>query len=244
VVYGYSGKRYTQNNQIWLTSASQWPMSFPTGWFGVEIPSGNWKLKIFDLTSGNAFGNPDQGCFILATSVNPIPGRTGYWGFWEVIPQSRFPGTTGLNDLIQWFAQTNSAFTGQSNQDINYITAVANEKLSFTLGYGVEVFGQDFYNTNALLRVNDDANLAKATYGDLDNQAGIKAFPLIEVRQVDAAMHFTDVYYVESDNAGYIKIRNPYLGTTIELDGRDWKNPKRIERTIAHLPAINLLLLN
>jgi hypothetical protein len=242
VVYGYSGKRYTENNQIWLTSSSIWPMSFPTGWFGLEIPVGNWKLKIFDLNSGNSFGNPDQGCYILATSVNPIPDRNGYWGFWEVIPKSRFPGANGLNDLIQWFSQTNSAYAAQSNQDINYVTATSNEKLTFQLGYGVEVFGQEFYGRNPIKKVNDDANYAKATYGDLGTTAGINGFPLIEVRQVDAAMHFTDVYYVTTDNNGYIKIRNPHLGTTIELDGRDWQNPKRTERKTVLPPILSLLL--
>jgi hypothetical protein len=242
VVYGYSGKRSTDNNVLWLTSSSPWPMSFPTGWYGLEIPSGNWKLKIFALNAGNPFGNPDQGCYILAASVNPAPVLNGYWGFWEVIPQSRFPGANGINDLIQWFSQTNSGYTAQANQDINYVTATGNEKLTFQLGYGVESFGLEAYGKNPIKLVNDDANYAKATYGDLGTPAGINSFPLIEVRQVDASMHFTDTYYVTTDNNGYIKIRNPTLGSTIELDGRDWQNPKRTETRVIMAPILGLLL--
>ena len=268
VAYGYSGTVYnipldTNNVQppYWLQSNSIWPMSFPKAWTGVTVPllvlsvPGNDTLvaaRIFPLTSSNFFDNPVLGCYVLALSVKAWPDLDGYWGIWEVIPEARFPGVLGINNLISWLDSTMQSLGGFPGYPVwldtaasvypdsiiggvDYITATTGEKLSFTLGYGASPFAQQevlFFGTQSPFRgINDSLQAARTRYG---NPEAPGSFPLIEAKQVDENFGLTGVSYISWNDSGKILVNNPHLEWELELDATDWYNPARGEEVNAY----------
>ena len=221
-------------------SPSEPPMIIPPRWEGNRDPRSGWvrnsgsntKFAFFDLRE-------KLSAFLITGWIKKSIDSSEYTefsrGFWEVVPGHRF---VDLRSLKQWVLEHNpDTFFDSRVSDYYRMTTGETLELNSLIGVNPESrvnpikniwpAGKDPFR-------DPPAELSEYIF-DRSIDSRIANFPLMDVREVDENHVFTGRMFAYSTGNGLININNPFLGESLIIDSRDYRNPRQYKVSLNNI---------
>jgi hypothetical protein len=207
---------------------TRWPQLYPAAWNegSRTFQIGRANFRILDLRSSAGY------YLILGQVSKSNTNDTQLYqygrGFWEVVPgnSSDFPNLDSVENRVRAYNPTQN-FPNYSNSNSGtkhywYKLAVSGDTLKLDQKAGSSVSCQAFmeirdHNGTVLDLAREHTNFC--------SESTLRAMPLMEAREVDAAYRFTGRKYAYAAGDGLMRVCNPYLGEMLVLDSRDYRSP-------------------
>jgi hypothetical protein len=232
--YGYLWRSSVDSNYHTV-----WPQTYPAEWNGFATPErqiGRARFKVLDLrnvpTNKLDPNGPKHGFYVVLGQFSKSSTDKDFWnyarGIWEIVPGERFSSKEDvLNNVV---VNNNHPAEWYNNSDSGhyfYKLTVSGEtlKLDNKVGTGVSY--------NAIMEIRNASNAAQdlgQVFANFSYNSGPDELrtnvPLLDVKEVDANYNFgTTLAYAAGD--GWLTVVNPYVGSTLQIDSSDYKNPRR-----------------
>lgn len=208
----------------------EWAVSYPKTWEDKIVSTfsiGRADFKIFDFTKDKS--HPLYNTYLVVAKISKQPDNAQWEnysrGFWEIVPAHRFSSYSKLVTYIKEKHTADRNFPDWSKRHYVYRMTTGEQIMlhdksgSSKTNRGI-IGIYDEYGTEIPL---SDYFLDNNDLGKLED------LPLMSVWEVDRDYNFTGTKYAWAEGDGRITIYNPHIGSTIEIDSSDYKNPKRTE---------------
>ncbi|GAX26525.1 hypothetical protein FisN_23Lh052 [Fistulifera solaris] len=208
----------------------EWPMTVPRDWdsfLALSFSINRGSFRIYDFSS-SAATHPMNGYYLIMAKVSKLPVgsdlRTVARGFWEIVPLRMYESVEALASYMRQ-KNPSSFFSKNIILPYKYVLATTGEKIKIDAragGIGDErcsairaIWGPDGRKRNLNEYHFDTLSLQK-----------MEGIGLVDVWEIDSNYTIGNKIACAAGD-GRLFVKNRHIGSSIEIDGSDYRNPKR-----------------
>ncbi|GAX27482.1 hypothetical protein FisN_23Hh052 [Fistulifera solaris] len=208
----------------------EWPMTVPRDWnssLALSFSINRANFRIYDF-SKSVETHPMHGYYVITAKVSKLPVgrdlRSVARGFWEIVPARMYETVEALASYVRR-KNPSSFFSKNIIFPYKYVLATTGEKIKIDAragGVGDErcsafraIWGPDGRRRNLKEYHFDTLSLEK-----------MEDIGLVDVWEIDSN-YMIGNKIASAPGDGRLFVKNRHIGSSIEIDGSDYRNPKR-----------------
>jgi hypothetical protein len=208
----------------------EWPMTVPRDWessLAHSFSINRANFRIYDFTNSTET-HPMSGYYLITAKVSKLPIgrdlRTVARGFWEIVPARMYVSVDALTTSVRR-KNPSPHFSQSILLPYKYVLATTGEKIKIDAragGYGPQrcsairaIWSRDGRKQNLDKYHFDTLSLRK-----------MEDIGILDVWEIDSSYTIGNKI-VSAPGDGRVFVKNKHRGSSIEIDGSDYRNPKR-----------------
>jgi hypothetical protein len=208
----------------------EWPMTFPLDWdsfLALSFAINRGNFRIYDFSS-SAETHPMRGYYLITAKVSKLPVgrdlRSVARGFWEIVPVRMYESSEALASYVRR-KNPSSFFSKNIILPYKYVLATTGEKLKIDARAGG--IGDERCSAIRAIWSPDGRkrNLEEYHFDTLSLEK-MEGIGIVDVWEVDSNYTIGNKI-VSAPGDGRLFVKNKHIGSSIEIDGSDYQNPRR-----------------
>jgi hypothetical protein len=207
----------------------EWPMTVPLDWQSFLVHSfsiNRANFRIYDF-SNSAEKHPMHGYYLITAKVSKLPVgrdlRSVARGFWEIVPARMYDSVEALTTSMRQ-KNPSSFFSRSILLPYKYVLATTGEKIKDARagGYGA----QRCSAIRAIWSPDGRKQYLEKFHFDTLTLRKMEDIGILDVWEIDSN-YMIGNKIASAPGDGRLFVTNKHIGSSIEIDCSDYRNPKR-----------------